>query len=119
MNERPYSLFRKVDNLVVTSGALGLTPDQYGESLVEGGVLVQLSAALHNAEKILIEAGLTRDNVFKTTLFLTSLDELSLCNKLWLEFFNDPRPARTTIAVLELPRKALVEVELWANAVGH
>ena len=115
MTERPYSLFRKIDNFVVTSGALGLHPDQYGATLVDGGVLEQLSAALRNAESILMEAGLTRKNVFKVNMYLTSLEELSSCNELWLKFFEDPRPVRTTVAVLELPRKALVEIELWAH----
>jgi 2-iminobutanoate/2-iminopropanoate deaminase len=115
MSQKPYSLFRKIDGIVVTSGALGLFPDQHGASLVEGGVLEQLKAALKNAELILKDAGCTRHDVFKANLYLTSLEKLAEVNEIWIDFFNEPRPVRTTVAVVELPRKALVELDLWAN----
>jgi 2-iminobutanoate/2-iminopropanoate deaminase len=114
MTPKPYSLFRKIDGIVVTSGALGLFPDQHGLSLVDGGVIEQLRAALKNAELILKDAGCTRDKVFKANLYLTSLEHLPEINEIWIDFFNDPRPVRTTVAVVELPRKALVELDLWA-----
>lgn len=114
MTQRPYSLFRRFGDHVVTSGTLGLFPDQYGAQLVEGGVLKQLQKALENAERILQGAGAIKNEVFKVSVYLTSLEHLADCNEIWLDFFAEPRPARTTIAVLELPRKALVEIELWA-----
>jgi 2-iminobutanoate/2-iminopropanoate deaminase len=113
---RPYSPWRRAGDLVVISGQLGLIPGDNGPVVIDGGAPVQLRQALTNAKVLLGEAGASFYQVIKGTLFLISMSEFVLCNEVWMEFFSEPRPTRSAVVVLELPRGAKVEVELWAHA---
>ena len=112
----PYSPWRRAGDLVVISGQLGVIAGESGPTFVPGGAADQLRQALDNARKVLGEAGATFDQVIKATLFLIDMSEFASCNEVWVEAFNPPRPARSAIAVHQLPMGALAEVELWAFA---
>ena len=70
--------------------------------------------SLTNAKAILEEAGISMANVMKTTVFLSDMNNFAAMNEVYAEFFSEPFPARSAIAVKTLPKNALVEVECIA-----
>lgn len=108
----PYSQAIQVGNLVYTSGQIPIDPAT--GSFVEGDVKEQARQSLTNVKAILEEAGLTLDNVVKTTVFLADMNDFSDVNAVYAEFFAEPYPARSAVAVKTLPKGALVEIEVIA-----
>ena len=108
----PYSQAIEANGLVITSGQLPIDPAT-GE-FAPGGIKEQTRQSLTNAKAILEEAGISLANVMKTTVFLSDMDDFSAMNEVYAEFFNEPFPARSAIAVKTLPKNALVEVECIA-----
>ncbi|HBN47192.1 MAG TPA: reactive intermediate/imine deaminase [Prevotella sp.] len=109
----PYSQAIKVGNLVFASGQVPIVPAT-GE-FVEGGIQEQTRQALTNAQAILEEAGTSLNNVVKTTVFLSDMANFAAMNEVYAEFFTQPYPARSAVAVKALPKGALVEVECIAE----
>jgi 2-iminobutanoate/2-iminopropanoate deaminase len=108
----PYSQAIQVGNLVYTSGQIPIDPST--GSLVEGGVKEQARQSLLNVKAILEEAGLTMSNVVKTTVFMADMNDFAEMNAVYAEFFTEPYPARSAVAVKTLPKGALVEIEVVA-----
>ena len=108
----PYSQAIQVGNLVFASGQIPIDPAT--GSFVEGGVKEQARQSLTNVKAILEEAGLTLDNVVKTTVFLADMNDFADVNVVYAEFFAEPYPARSAVAVKTLPKGALVEIEVIA-----
>ena len=108
----PYSPAIHVGNLVFASGQIPIDPAT--GSFVEGGVKEQARQSLTNVKAILDEAGLTLDNVVKTTVFLADMNDFADVNAVYAEFFAEPYPARSAVAVKTLPKGALVEIEVIA-----
>lgn len=81
---------------------------------MDGGTAAQLRQALANGAALLEGAGADRHDIVKATVFLTDMAEFQAANEVWVEFFDEHRPARTAIGVASLPLGATVEVELWA-----
>ena len=105
----PYSQAVEANGFVFASGQLGINPAT-GE-FVEGDVQAQTRQALTNARAIMNEAGLDLNNVIKTTVFLSDMANFAAMNEIYAEFFSEPYPARSAVAVKTLPKNALVEVE--------
>ena len=99
----------RAGDLVFVSGQIGLGPDGMAETL-EG----QIAQVLVNLDKVLTDQGVERSQVVKATVFLTDMDDFPALNEQYREFFADPRPARSTIAVANLPFGARVEIEAIA-----
>lgn len=108
----PYSQAIQVGNLVFASGQIPIDPAT--GSFVEGVVKEQARQSLTNVKAILEEAGLTLDNVVKTTVFLADMNDFADVNAVYAEFFAEPYPARSAVAVKTLPKGALVEIEVIA-----
>lgn len=108
----PYSQAIEANGLVITSGQLPIDPAT-GE-FAPGGIKEQTRQSLTNAKAILEEAGISLANVMKTTIFLSDMNDFAAMNEVYAEFFNEPFPARSAIAVKTLPKNALVEVECIA-----
>ena len=106
----PYSQAIKVGNLVYTSGQIPIDPAT--GSFVEGGIKEQTRQSLTNIKAILEEAGLTMANVVKTTVFMADMADFADMNAVYAEFFSEPYPARSAVAVKSLPKGALVEIEV-------
>jgi len=106
----PYSPFRAFGDLVAFAGQVGLRDGR----LVPGGFLPELQQCLENLDRLLAEAGVKRSDIVKTTVFLADIADWPALNPPWIEFFADPRPARTAIAVSALPFGGRVEIEAWA-----
>lgn len=109
----PYSQAIQVGNLVYTSGQLPINPTT--GAFPEGGIKEQTRQSLRNIQAILEEAGLTMSNVVKTTVFLADMNDFADMNTVYAEFFTQPYPARSAVAVKTLPKNALVEIEVVAT----
>ena len=108
----PYSQAIQAGDFVYTSGQLGLDP-QTG-AFPEGGIKEQARQSLNNVKAILEKAGLSMANVVKTTVFLANMEDFAEMNSVYAEFFTEPYPARSAVAVKTLPKNALVEIEVIA-----
>ena len=109
----PYSQAVYVGNLVYTSGQIPIDPAT--GTIVEGGIKEQTRQSLTNVKAILESAGLTMGNVVKTTVFLADMNDFAEMNSVYSEFFAEPYPARSAVAVKALPKGALVEIEVIAE----
>lgn len=109
----PYNQAIKVGNLVYTSGQIPINPAT--GNFVEGGIKEQTRQSLTNIKAILEEAGLSMNNVVKTTVFLADMNDFADMNSVYAEFFAEPYPARSAVAVKTLPKGALVEIEVVAG----
>ena len=108
----PYSQAIEANGLIITSRQLPIDPAT-GE-FAPGGIKEQTRQSLTNAKAILEEAGIGLGNVMKTTVFLSDMNDFAAMNEVYAEFFSEPFPARSAIAVKTLPKNALVEVECIA-----
>jgi 2-iminobutanoate/2-iminopropanoate deaminase len=111
----PYSqavLLEVQGKTLFTSGQIALDPAS-GE-MVPGGIEAETRRVLANLEAILKEAGMEKGNVVKTTVFLKDLSEFQAMNALYEAFFDDHKPARSTVEVSSLPRSARIEIEAIA-----
>ena len=109
----PYSQAIQVGNLIYTSGQIPIDPAT--GNFVEGGIKEQTRQSLTNIQAILEEAGLTMGNVVKTTVFMADMADFADMNSVYAEFFSEPYPARSAVAVKTLPKGALVEIEVVAG----
>ena len=112
----PYVQAIRVGDTVFTSGQIPLNP--VTGAMVSGGIVEQTTQVLENLTAVLAEAGLTLENVVKTTVFMQSLAEFSAMNDVYGKYFASEGmhpPARSTVQVAALPRAALVEIECIAR----
>ncbi|MBP3368366.1 MAG: RidA family protein [Clostridia bacterium] len=108
----PYSQAVVVGNLVFTSGQIPLDPETgavVGETIEE-----QTHRVCKNLSAVLEAEGLTLENVIKTTCFLSDMANFAAFNGVYAEYFTG-KPARSCVAVRELPKGVLVEVEVIAE----
>ena len=98
----PYSQAIQCGNLVFTSGQIPIDPATGRQSLL-------------NVKAVLEEAGLTMGHVVKTTVFMADMNDFADMNAVYAEFFTEPYPARSAVAVKTLPKGALVEIEVVAE----
>ena len=109
----PYS--QAIDSgagLVFVSGQLPIDPAT--GTFPEGGIKEQTRQSLTNAGSILEAAGLSLQQVVKTTVFLADMADFAAMNEVYAQFFSAPFPARSAVAVKTLPKGALVEIECIA-----
>lgn len=111
----PYSQAIRTSNIVFVSGQLPINPET--GAFPEGGIQEQTRQSLLNARAILQSEGLDLANVVKTTVFLSDIADFGPMNEIYAEFFTAPFPARCAFAVRDLPKGALVEIELIAEAI--
>lgn len=108
----PYSQAIEVNGFVYTSGQLPINPET-GE-FAGSDIKSQTEQSLKNVKAILEEAGLTMQNVVKTTVFLADMADFAAMNEVYSSYFTEPYPARSAVAVKTLPKAALVEIECVA-----
>ena len=106
-----YSNAIKVGNFVFVSGQLPVNPET-GE--MPRGLQAQTLQVIENVRRILADAGATLDDVVKTTVLLNEMFQFSEVNEIYAREFTAPYPARTSFAVQELPRQALVSLDVVA-----
>lgn len=108
----PYSQAVEVNNTIYISGQLPIDP-KTGQ-FPEGGIKEQTQQSFNNIKAILAEAGLTTDHIVKTTVLLASIEDFGAMNEVYTTQFGDTYPARSAFAVKDLPKGALVEIEVIA-----
>lgn len=108
----PYSQAIRSGQYIYTSGQIALDPVS-GEML-GADVQTQTHRVLQNLQAVLTSAGSSLNSIVKTTVFLTTMSDFQAMNAVYATYFQGIAPARSTIAVAELPRKALVEIECIA-----
>lgn len=108
----PYSQAIEVNNMLFISGQIPIDPAT-GE-FVAGGIKEQTTQSFKNIKAILEEAGLTTNNIVKTTVLLADMKDFAAMNEIYASQFSGTFPARSAFAVKELPKGALVEIEVIA-----
>ena len=106
----PYSQGFEINGLVFVSGQIPVNP-QTGE--IPQGIAAQARQSCENVGAILKSAGFGFENVFKTTCFLADMGDFAAFNGVYAKFFTG-KPARSCVAVRELPKKVLCEIEIIA-----
>lgn len=108
----PYSQAIRCGQFIYTSGQIPLDPAT--AEIVGTDVQAQTHQVLQNLQAVLESAGSSLRSVIKTTVFLAHMSDFQAMNTIYASYFTDTAPARSTVAVAELPRKALVEIECVA-----
>ncbi len=109
----PYSQAVRTGNLVFVSGQLPIDPAT--GAFADGGIKELTRRSILNAKAILEQAGTDLAHVVKTTVFLADMGDFAAMNEVYSQFFTEPFPARSAVAVKTLPKGALVEMECIAE----
>ncbi len=108
----PYEQGILVGGFLFTAGQIPLDPKT--GNLVEGGIVPQTRQVLENLKAVLEAGGSSLDRVVKATVFLRNMADFPAMNEVYAEYFGASKPARSTVAVADLPRGALIEIDLVA-----
>lgn len=110
----PYNQAVKCGNFIFTSGQIGIDP---AAGKLEDGLEAQAKRALDNLTEVLKAGGGSLEGVVKTTIFLADMGDFAAVNNIYKERFTGDYPARSTVAVKQLPLGALVEIEAVAEVL--
>ena len=108
----PYAQAIRADGIVYTSGQIGIDPAT--GALVPGGIEAQTRRVLENLKAVLAAAGSSLDRVLRVGVYLTVLGHFQAMNRIFAEYMDPYRPARSTVGVAALPMGALVEMDMIA-----
>ncbi len=108
----PYSQAIEVNGMLFCSGQIPIDPAT--GAFVEGGITEQTHQVFKNITQVLAAAGTDMSHVVKTTVFLSDMANFAAMNEVYAQYFAQPYPARSAVAVKELPKGALVEIEVLA-----
>jgi 2-iminobutanoate/2-iminopropanoate deaminase len=109
----PYSQAVRFDNLLFVSGQIPIEPKS-GE-ILKGNIKEQTKQILENLNSILTAGGSSPNNVLRTTIFLTNLDDYAAVNEMYAQFFAESQPARSTVQVSRLPMDVHIEIDAIAG----
>lgn len=109
----PYSPAVEAGDLVYFSGQIPI--DSATGKIIEGDIKAQTLQCLKNLSVVLNAAGVSSDDVVKTTIYLTDMNDYAVINEVYGEYFKSPYPARTAIAVSALPLGARIEIDVIAK----
>lgn len=104
----PYSVAIEVEDFIFLSGQIPVNPET-GE--IKETIQEQTNQVLSNIDGILKEAGVTKENIVKTTVFMDDLNEFTEMNAVYEEYFTKPYPARSCIEISRLPKDVKLEIE--------
>ena len=108
----PYSIITEARGLVWVSGMIAIDPAT--GSAVEGGVSQQTEQVMQNIGAVLGDVGLGYDDIVKTTIFVTDMNDFAIVNAVYGKYVGDAKPARSTVEVSALPGGFVVEIETIA-----
>lgn len=107
----PYSQGHEADGLIITSGQLPVDP---ADGTIPAGIEAQAEQSCKNVGAVLAAAGANFSHVMKTTCFLADMADFSAINAVYAKYFVS-KPARSCVAVRELPKGVLCEIEAIAR----
>jgi 2-iminobutanoate/2-iminopropanoate deaminase len=112
----PYTPIHRAGDIFFVSGQVGVDP---ATKQASSDIKTQTIQVLDNLKGVLASEGLALDQVVKTTIFITDIDDFAVVNEVYETYFNAPRPARSTVQVAALPKVAgetelLIEIEAVA-----
>ena len=108
----PYSQGINTNGFYFFSGQVALTPEG---NFLDESIENQTHQVLKNIQALLNETQLTKKNIIKTTIFLANMDDFNVVNEIYADFFQDHKPARSTVEVSKLPKNAKIEIEVIAT----
>src|SRR4249919_3451582 len=108
----PYEQAIKANGFIYTAGQIPIDPKT--GNFVEGGITAQTRQVLENLKAVLEAGGSSLDRVVKATVFLKNMADFAAMNEVYAQYLGSAKPARSTVAVAELPRGALIEIDLVA-----
>ena len=108
----PYQQAIKANGFIYTAGQIPIDPKT--GNLVEGDISAQTRQVLENLKTVLEAGGSALDRVVKATVFLKNMTDFAAMNEVYAQYLGSAKPARSTVAVAELPRGALIEIDLVA-----
>ena len=109
----PYSAALRAGQLLFVSGQVPIDPDT--GMMVDGDIGSQTRRVLQNIGALLEAAGLTLQQVVRTTVFLADMNDFAAMNETYRTFFAEPYPARSTVQAARLPRDARIEIDVIAS----
>ena len=107
----PYSQAIQANGMLFVSGQIPVDP---ATGIIPEGPEAQARQALDNLSAVLAAAGLTCDNVVKTTVFIKNIEHFAAINAIYAEYFTGDAPARSCVEVARLPKDVLIEIEAIA-----
>jgi 2-iminobutanoate/2-iminopropanoate deaminase len=110
----PYEQEIKANGFIYTAGQIPIDPKT--GNFVEGGITAQTRQVLENLKAVLEAGGSSLDRVVKATVFLKNMADFAAMNDVYAQYLGGAKPARSTVAVADLPRGALIEIDLVALA---
>lgn len=111
----PYSQAVRAGDFLFCSGQIPIDPKTNELNLFDGDVTKQTRLVMENLKAVLAAEGMTFDNVVKTTIFLSKMDNFAKVNEVYSSYFGSYKPARATVEVSKLPKGVDIEIE----AIGY
>jgi 2-iminobutanoate/2-iminopropanoate deaminase len=111
----PYSQAIKIHKLVFLSGQIAIDPKT--QQFIEGDIETQTKRVLDNLKSVIEASGSSLENVVKTTIYLTDMNDFSKVNDIYATYFSSGKPARSTVCVAALPKNAKVEIDAIAEVI--
>lgn len=108
----PYSQAIEVNSFIFCSGQIGIDPHT---NVLVDGIEKQTQQVLNNIDAILKSNDVDTTHIVKTTVFLKNINDFAVMNNIYANFFGNHKPARSTIEVSNLPKNALIEIEIIAK----
>lgn len=108
----PYNQAVQIGNMLFVSGQIALDPKD--GTLFVGDIATETEIVMNNISAILTEAGMTFENIIKTSIFLMDMGKFASVNEVYARYFSDNYPARETVQVAGLPRGVQVEISVIA-----
>ena len=108
----PYSQAIKYDNILFISGQIGI--DNTTTKITQHGIIEETKLVMENIKSIIEKAEYSINDIVKCTIFLSNMDLFESVNEVYSQYFTQPYPARETVEVSRLPKKANVEISAVA-----
>lgn len=109
----PYSQAVQMGNFLFCSGQISIDPKT--NEVFTGDIKTQTEMVMKNIEAVLSAAGMSFNNIIKTTIFITNMSDFATVNEIYAKSFKEAPPARSTVAVAGLPKGVSVEIEVIAH----
>ncbi len=109
----PYSQAVRFNNLLFVSGQIPIEPKS--GAILTGNIKEQTRQILENLNSILTAGESSLNNVLRTTIFLTNLEDYAAVNEVYTQFFKESQPARSTVQVSRLPKDVQIEIDAIAG----